>query len=373
MGAPHFQYRELFKTHGVVAFSANFELYGDISERITNLLASITPQIEVYSVDESFLDLGQLELADRTAWARSVRSSILQHVGIPVSVGIAPSKTLAKLANDRAKKLLDLGGVLDLTTQGTETDRYLGQVPVDDIWGVGRKLAPRLRAEGVHSALDARHLSPQRAQQLMGIRGRQLQAELNGTTCFPLARAHKPQIMIMRGRQFGEDTRQFHVIESAVASLAARAAASLRREGRLTRRASVSLRTNRHKPGYQSYSESVQFLTPTADTGLITRRLIDALEDNFRVGFDYHRADVLLEDFVSAEALQTDLLGTVSLVADDKSQRKMRALDAINLRHGRGTVSFAAEGLSRSWQPRRRLNSPRYTSDWRELPEVRPQ
>jgi len=371
MGAPHFQYRELFQQHGVVAFSANFELYGDISERITNLLASITPQIEVYSVDESFLNLGQLDIADYTAWGRGVRASILKHVGVPVSVGVAPSKTLTKLANDRAKKLPALGGVLDLTEQGESTDHYLAQVPVADIWGVGRKLAPRLRAEGVHSALDARHMHPQRAQQLMGIRGRQLAAELNGTTCFPLMQAHKPQAMIMRGRQFGEDTREFYVIESAVASLAARAAASLRREGSLARRASVSLRTNRHKPGYQAHQESVRFVTPTADTGVITRALIDVLDDNFRVGFDYHRADVLLDDFVAASSLQADLLGEVDLAVDDKSQRKMRALDAINRRHGRGTVKFAAEDLDASWQPRRRLSSPRYTSDWRELPEVR--
>jgi DNA polymerase V len=237
-------------------------------------------------------------------------------------------------------------------------------------WGVGRKLAPQLRAEGLHTALDVRHANPQRLGQLMGVRGRQLQAELNGTTCFPLMHTTKPQAMIMRGRQFGEDTREFHVIESAVASLAARAAASLRRDKQLARRATISLRTNRHKPGYQSYRESVQFLTPTADTGLITRRLIDALESSFRAGLDYHRADVLLDDFVAADALQTDLLGGVDLGADDKSQRKMRALDAINLRHGRSAIKFAAETLSHSWQPRRNLNSPRYTSDWGELPEV---
>ncbi len=370
MGAPHFQYRDIFERHGVVAFSANFELYGDISERITNLLASITPRIEVYSVDESFLDLSQLDIADFAAWGRVVRASVLKQVGIPVSIGVAPSKTLTKLANDRAKKLPALGGVLDLSQQGEVVDRYLVQVPVADIWGVGRKLAPRLRAEGLHSALDARRTSPQRLGQIMGVRGRQLQAELNGTACFPLMQAHKPQAMIMRGRQFGEDTREFHVIESAVASLAARAAAALRRDGQLARRATISVRTNRHKPGYQSYQESVQFLTPTADTGVITRSLIDTLEASFRVGLDYHRADVLLDNFVASSGLQTDLLGTVDLSVDDKSQRKMRALDAINLRHGKGALKFAAEDLSRNWQPRRRLSSPRYTSDWGELPEV---
>lgn len=371
MGAPHFKYREFFRQHGVTAFSANFELYGDISERITNLLASITPRIEVYSVDESFLDLGELSIQDYEAWGRTVRSSILKQVGVPVSVGIAGSKTLAKLANDRAKKLPELGGALDLSIPGTRTDTYLAQMPVRDIWGVGWKLAPLLRAEGIHTALDLRLMRPQRAQQLMGIHGRQMQTELNGITCSPLQRAHKPQQMIMRGRQFGEDTRALHVIESAVASLGARAAAALRRERQLTRRAVVILSTNRHRPGYQRVTEEVRFYTPTADTGIITSQLVRMLSATYRAGLDYHKADVLLYDFVPETSLQTDLLGTVDIAADTRSQARMQALDHINLRHGKGTLKYAAETLSASWRPRKQLSSPRYTSAWDDLPEAR--
>jgi len=299
-----------------------------------------------------------------------VRASVFRHVGVPVSIGIAGSKTLAKLAGDRAKKIPDLAGALDLTEQGILTDAYLAQVPVSDIWGVGWKLTPKLKAEGIHTALDMRHMNPRHAQQLMGIHGRQMQAELNGTACSPVQQTHKPQQMITRGRQFGEDTRQFYVIESAIASLSARAAAALRREHQLTRRATIVLRTNRHRPGYQQVSESVRFYTPTADTGTITSQLVRILASTYRSGLDYHRADVLLHDFVSATDLQTDLLGTVDLTADTKSRRKMQALDAINLRHGKGTLKFAAETLSQSWQPRKRLMSPRYTSAWDELPQA---
>ena len=370
MGAPHFKFREFFSRHGVVAFSANFELYGDVSERITNLLASITPRIEVYSVDESFLDLGELNIPDYTSWGHMVRSHVLKHVGVPVSIGIASSKTLAKLASDRSKKLPELSGALDLTEQGTATDHYLAQMPVRDIWGVGWKLAPKLKAEGVHTALDLRHMNPHHAQQLMGIRGRQMVEELNGVTCLPLQLRAKPQQMIMRGRQFGEDTREFYVIESAVASLAARAAAALRREHQLARQAVVALRTNRHRPGYRHLSESVRFYTPTADTGAITAQLMRALTDTFQSGPEYHRADVLLHDFVPETGLQTDLLGTVDLGADDRSHRKMRAVDRLNHRYGKGTLTFAAEHLSQSWQPRKHLMSPRYTSAWNELPEA---
>ena len=370
MGAPHFKFRELFRREGVVAFSANFELYGDISERITNLLASITPAIEVYSVDESFLDLSELALADYQAWGREIRASILKNIGVPVSVGIAPSKTLAKAANDRAKKLPELGGSLDLSRQGATTDRYLAGLPIQDVWGIGRQLAPKLRAEGVHTALDLREMSVHRARQLMGIRGRQMVTELNGTACLLFQRAHKPQQMIMRGRQFGEDTREFYVVESAIASLSARAAAALRREHQLAQGATVVLRTNRHKPGYQRVTQSVRFYTPTADTGTITSQLVRLLAAAYNPRLDYHRADVLLHDLVPGSSLQTDLLGAVDTAADNRSRQKMQAVDAINRKHGKGTVQFAAEHLSQAWQPKRRLMSPRYISAWAELPEV---
>jgi len=370
MGAPLFKWRDIFERHGVVTFSANFELYGDISERITNLLASITPRIEVYSVDESFLDLTELDIADYEAWGRMVRESILKHVGVPVSVGIATSKTLAKAANDRAKKIPELQGSLDLTEPGERTERYLAGLPVQDIWGVGWKLAPKLRAEGVHTALDLRQMNYHHAQQLMGIHGRHMVYELNGTACLPLMKEHKPQQMIMRGRQFGEDVREFYVIESAVASLAARAAAALRRDHQLARGAAVILRTNRHKPGYQQFFEPVRFYTPTSDTSVITSQLVRMLQSSFKSGLEYHKADVLLYDLIAEDQLQIDLLGTVDLQVDERSRRKMRALDAINQRHGRGSLKFAAENLSQLWQPRKRLSSPRYTSTWQELPEV---
>lgn len=371
MAAAHFKFREFFAQHGVVALSANFELYGDVSERITNTLASITPHIEVYSVDESFLDLSELAIASYSSWGSMVRANILKNIGVPVSIGIAGSKTLAKLASDRSKKIPELGGVLDLSQPGQRTDTYLSQVPVADVWGVGRKLTPRLKAEGIHSALDLRLMNPRQAQQLIGIHGRQMQTELNGTSCLPLSREHKPQQMIMRGRQFGEDTRDFSVIESAIASLSARAAAALRREHQLARRADLVLRTNYHRPGYQQIRETVRFYTPTADTGTITSQLVRLLASNYH-SLDYHRADVLLYDLIPETGLQTDLLGTVSLQDNQKSHSKMKALDAINLRHGKGTVKFAAENLSQAWQPRKNLMSPRYTSAWDELPQVRP-
>lgn len=370
MGAPAFKFRDVFKRQGVVAFSANFELYGDISERLTNLLSSISPHIEVYSVDESFLDVGSLDIADYQAWGQVIRTMVLEHIGIPVSFGIAPTKTLAKLAADRAKKLPGLKGVLDLTKPGSGIGVYLAQVPVRDVWGVGRKLAPQLQAEGIHTALDLCRLRPRRAQQLMGIHGRQLVYELNGTSCLPLQNVQKAQQMITRGRMFGEDTRQFAVVEAAVASLAARAAAALRCDHQLAQRAAVILRTNRHKPGYQQLSQHIRLYTPTADTGTLCSQLVRMLALTFNHQVPYHKADVVLYDLVPEASLQADLFGLVDVAASSRSQRRMQAVDHINQQHGKNTLRFAAEGLSQAWQPRKRLGSPRYTSAWTDLPEV---
>lgn len=403
MGAPLFKWRAVWKQHRVVTFSANFELYGDISERIVNLLTSITPNIEVYSVDESFLDLTQLDIANYETWGRDVRASIFKHIGVPVSVGIAPSKTLCKLSNHWAKKHPETGGSLfvspNLDTPSVISTEAAGEVeksskktgrslrfgrddggymkvlsgtPVQDLWGVGWRLTPKLKAEGIHNALDLARMNPKHAQQLMGIHGRQMVYELNGTTCLPLQHDHKPQQMVMRGRQFGEDTREFYVVESAIASLTARAAAHLRREKLLARQAVVILQTNRLKPGYQRVTETVRLYTPTADTGTLCSQLVRMLQTVYNPHLDYHKADVLLYDFVPETGLQTDLLGAVNIPASERSSQRMQALDAINRKHGKGTMRYAAENLSQRWQPRKRMSSPRYTSAWNDLPEVKP-
>jgi DNA polymerase V len=369
MAAPAFKYRQLFKDKGVVQFSANFDLYGDISERIIRLLTRVTPKIEVYSVDESFLDLSELGIADYERWGREVRHRVWKEIGVPVSIGIAPTKTLAKIATERGKKDPKLNGVLNLMdVPGQLAERQLACVPVGDVWGVGRRLAPRLKAEGVHTALGLKELPVRRAQQLMGIHGRQTVTELNGVSCYPLEQAHKVRKSVMHGRLFGEDTNDFAVVEAAVASLTARAAYRLRRDGLLARSAVLHLATNRHKPGFARTHYPVYFTTPTAETGTITASLAAGLQEVFNPHAFYHRADVLLFDLLPAGSLQTDLLGLVDVAGSEAAAARMQALDSINNRYGKGKLHYAAEDLSRRWQPKYRLRSPRYTSNWDELP-----
>lgn len=371
MGAPFFKWRPFFRQYGVVHFSGNFELYGDISQRITRLLTAVTPRTEVYSVDESFLDLSELSIGDYWQWGRTLRQRLLREVGIPVSLGIAPTKTLAKLAAEQAKHDPDSGGVLDLAGSGpAERELRMLKTPINEVWGVGRRLTPRLRAEGVYNALDLSRLAPRLAQQLMGIHGRQMVAELNGVRCFPLEPFGRIRQTIMHGRQFGEDTGDMLVIEAAIASLTARAAYRLRAEGLLARRAAVRLSTNRHKPGYQHLGRTLRFATPTADAGLITAQLLAALRPAHSSRAPFHRADVLLFDLVSERYLQTDLLGTLDLTQAAADRSRLQALDAINARYGKRAIYYAAEDLSAAWAPKRGHRSPRYTTAWEDLPVV---
>lgn len=372
MAAPAFKYRHIFRQEGIVQFSANFELYGDISERITRLLTGITPRTEVYSVDESFLDLSRLEITDYIRWGRAVRQRLLREVGIPVSMGIAPTKTLAKLASEHAKTTTSLEGVLNLIdVSAGNRNAYLLHTPIKDIWGIGWRLAPKLRAEGVYNALDLAELAPRRAGQLMGVHGSQLVAELNGTVCHPLEAFGRIRQTVMKGRMFGEDTNRFEVIESAIASLTARATFALRREGLMARSASLSLSTDRHKPGYRRQQHTIRFAAPTADTGHITAELVAAAQAGFRTGVRYHRANVLLYDLTGEQKFQPDLFGAVDPTDIETGRTRLEALDALNSRYGARTVHYAAEDLSHAWQPRQQLRSPRYTTNWSELPAVR--
>ncbi|MDB5164004.1 MAG: Y-family polymerase [Candidatus Saccharibacteria bacterium] len=369
MGAPAFKYRQLFKDHGVVQFSANFELYGDISKRIIQLLSAITPRIEVYSVDESFLDLSALLIQNYEAWGRWVVERISREIGIPVSIGIAPTKTLAKLASDRAKKDPRLAGVLNLASRDKEfVYSYAEATAIEDVWGVGRRLAPRLRGEGIATAAQLADMRPQHARQLMGIRGEQLVRELAGEGCFGLELEHKLQKSIARTRTFGEDTNDPAVLQAAIANFAVQAAFRLRREGLLTRRASLFITTSRHKPGYKQWHRELRFDVPTADSGLLISKLVEALQGLYEPQQLYHRAGVWLHDFYPEVAVQTDLFGQLSPAAHDLSRLRMQTIDNINHRYGKRRIHYAAEDLGNKWEPKHRLRSPRYVSAWQELP-----
>lgn len=374
MGAPAFKYRELFKSHGVISFSANFELYSDISRRIVDLLKSIAPHTEVYSVDESFIDLSNLPIHDYELWSQALRQRIFLEIGIPVSIGIAPTKTLAKLATQTAKNAIPLKGTLSLIGMSEEDRKVLlSRTAVEDIWGVGRRLAPKLKAEGIATALDLSRLGRGLARQLMGLSGLQTVSELNGIDCHPLdsLTLNQPHKSVLRSRTLGEDTNQLGVLEASIATLTTSAAFQIRQEEQLSSRAALFLSTSRFKPGFRTWYEEVSFGMPTNDSGHIIKVLTNQLQSIYSSTQSYHRVGVVLYDFKPARFLQTDLLGLVQPSTHSASVAKMRAIDDINSRFGKGSVYFAAEDLSNSWRPRQNSRSPRYTTKWAELPTAK--
>jgi DNA polymerase V len=205
----------------------------------------------------------------------------------------------------------------------------------------------------------------------MGIHGRQMVAELNGTSCIPLSLEHQAQKSIARTRTFGEDTNDLNALEAAIATFAATAAFRLRRDQQLTRRAGLFLMTNKHKPGFRSWSREIHFETPTADSGLLITELIKTLGELYNPAMSYHRAGVWLHDFLPDDLFQLDLLGYSDVKHYDKSQARMATIDEINHRFGKRKVHYAAEDLAVKWQPIRKLRSPRYVSSWEELPKIR--
>lgn len=371
MGAPAFKYAQLFRQHGVVQFSANFELYADLSKRVARLLTSYSPQIEVYSIDESFLDISQLEIEDYGAWGRQICRQIQRQIGLPVSIGIAPTKTLAKLASEQAKHNPLWRGACDMygLSAAGQAD-LLKDTPVQSVWGIGRQLGKKLRAEGIFDALALSKISDALSRQLTGsINGSQVTAELNGISCHPIKLQHARQKSIMRGRTFGEDTGDYEVIEAAIASLSARAAHCLRQEAGLAKSAGLLIENNRHKPGYRRWWLPISFDMPTADSGEIINQLAKVFRQAYRPGQAYHRANVILFDIVGSNQLQTDLLGLVDPAKAETNKNRMLAVDAINGRYGKNQIHYASENLSSSWQPKRQLRSPLYLSRWDELPE----
>lgn len=372
MAAAAFKYKDLFKQHGVIQFSANFELYGDLSRRITEILTSITPRIEVYSIDELFLDISQLDIKNYTEWALQLRETLGAWVGVPVSIGVAQTKTLAKLAAERAKKDLSLRGALSLR-DSVSRERYLQQTPVEDIWGIGRKLGPRLRTIGIATALDVARLSPSQGRAVLGsINGERLIRELGGQSCYPMEQVHTDQKMISASRTFGHDTNQLSTVESALASFVARASQRLRASQRTATRLSIFVSTDRHKPVFRTWRKEIILNQPTADTGTLISLSTELFAAIYEKGVIYHRAGVLLNGFVSNSELQTDLLGHRDVSIFDRSRERMNAVDKLHARYGHSAMYYATEKLSPQWQPRVNIRSPRYTTSWEDLPVVKP-
>lgn len=360
MGEPYFQCRDTLQRHGIVAFSSNYALYGDMSERVMSLIESMVPAAEVYSIDECFADLTGVQ-GSLTEFGRQVRAKVLKCTGIPVGVGIAPTKTLAKLANHTAKRLqAQTGGVVDICDP-FKRDWVLRNTEVKEVWGIGRRMTAHLEAMGIRTAMDLTKADPWTLRQKFSVVVEKTARELAGTPCLELEEAVPPKQEICCSRMFGKRLTELAPIKQAVASYAGRAAEKLRAQGSVCKRMRVSIRTGMFNPDEAKYAKGVlvELPYPTNDTLLLTRAATEAVEQVYRPGYRYSKAEVLLMDLRQPGEFTDDLFAVTQPVACD---RLMSVLDEINGKYGRGTMRSASVPRTPDWGMRREMMSRSYTT-----------
>jgi DNA polymerase V len=365
MGEPEFQARTRLKRHNVAVFSSNYALYGDMSARVMATLSSFTPRMEVYSIDEAFLDLTGIQ-EDMQRHAMRIRETVRKRVGIPVSIGIGPTKTLAKAANKLAKKRPD--GVMDLTRAG-EREKILAGLDVEGVWGIGHGHAKRLKARGVMTALDFMGLPREWVLKRMTVVGLHTWLELHGVPCVAMDTAPASKKTIVSSRSFGRPITTYEEMEQAMTRHASRAAEKLRGQGGQAACVLVFIQTNNFIEGEPQYwaSESQALNPSTSHTPTIVRRGCEILGRIFRTGFRYKKVGVMLSGIESEASAQLSLLPTPG----ERGKRLMNALDRVNAKWGGETLFVAAVGTERAWSMRQNFRSPRYTTVWGEIPAVR--
>ena len=374
MGVPVHHIKPEIRQFGIQVFSSNYTLYGDMSRRVMTTLESLAPKVDVYSIDEAFLDLTGIDrVVSYEEFGREVKNTVYQNIGLPVCVGMAPTRTLAKLANYAAKKYPATEGVVDLTNPRRQR-RLMARIPVDEVWGVGRKLSAKLQAMGIVTALQLAdtHLSTLRKQ--FSVVLERTAQELNGIPCLAWEDVPTSKKQIMCSRSFGQPLRKLTDLEEAVAHFATRATEKLRGGRQYAGELMVFLRTNPFRTTIPQYSRSagVKLIQPSQDSRVIVQQALNLLRPMYRDGFDYAKAGVMLGDLVQEGGIQEDLFASSPEPAPDaaRSERLMAVMDAIN-RKSRATVYMAREAGPAAYAMRRRHLSPAYTTRWDDLPKVR--
>ncbi len=347
MGVPVHKIQEQIQQHGVQVFSSNYALYGDISNRVMQTLEALAPAVEVYSIDEAFLDLtGVANAVDLTEFGLQVRATIQQHIGMTVCVGIAPSKTLAKLANHAAKQYSATRGVVDLTDP-VRQKKLLSLMPVNEVWGVGRKLSERLNAMGITTALALAEQNPKDIRQKFSVVLERTVRELNGESCLALEDITPTKQQILCSRSFGQRVTRYTDMQEAISSYVARAAEKLRHEKQQCRLISVYVRTGLFNPNEPRYSNSASLRLdyPSDDTRVLLQAAGRLLQAIWKDGYRYAKAGITLSDFYDRGVMQPVLF--TQQVISPNSARLMQVVDRINQQQ-RGKVFFASQGTGKA-------------------------
>ena len=369
MGVPVFQISSLIKTHKVQVFSSNYALYGDMSQRIMNTLSRFTPDIELYSIDEAFLDLSQFKQYDLNDYGHKICSTIKQWTGIPVSIGIAGTKTLAKVANKISKKSVKAAGVLNLTTSHHQ-NRALEITDVGDVWGIGRSYSKFLNNYGIHNALQLRDADDNFIKKKMGITGVRLLQELRGVSCYALEQFPPSKKGITVSRTFKSSIRSLDELKEAIAAYVSIGAEKLRKEHSVAGVMMVFLMTNCFKKeNYYVNIKTARLPVATSDTSELIHYAHEALEGIYKKEYLYKKAGVMFKHLNSENQIQADLFNYKDF---KRSKKLMQTLDNINKKMESDILKYAATGLSNNqkWKTVFKRRSPSYTTNWDQLLKV---
>lgn len=362
MGAPYFKNRELFQQHGIIHCSSNYALYGDMSRRVMHTLGEYTPDLQVYSIDEAFLLLDPQNLPEISL---KIQSGVLQRTGIPVSVGVGRTKTLAKIANRLAKK----GKGIHIL-EANQEEAMLSQFPVEDIWGIGRQLSDFLHRNGIRTAWEFKECEDDWIKKHMTVVGLRTAWELRGISCLELEELPPAKKAIMSSRSFGRPVTDPVEMAEAVSAYTARAAEKIRNQDSLASYIEVFVQTDRFKEDHYSNSMQMVLPQPTNYTPILIQYAKWGLEKILYKGYRYKKAGIMLGGLVPAGNYQPDLF-----VADSKLQEKqkriMQLMDQTNQAHGRKILRFASEGIEQPWQMKREKCSPCFTTRWGDILKIK--
>lgn len=374
MATPWFQMKDLAKQHGIQAYSSNYTLYGDMSSRVVEVLRRFTPNLEVYSIDESFLQIETVlkQYADPTSLGQIIKQDVKDTTGLPVCVGIGTSKTLAKLANHLAKKHPQFAGVCDISSMPKEAlYQWMAETAVGEIWGIGGKTAKKLKELKINSVFDLAQISPQAMRQQFGVVIERICYELRGVSCLQLEEVAPAKQQIISSRSFGKPVTSMEELAESVATHAARGAEKLRSQKSVTGALTIFVQTNPHKPFEPQHHQSITVVLsdPSDNTLTLTSAALKGLKQIYKTGFKYKKAGVILNLLADKPTMQQSLFDDIEVKG--KSAGLMKAMDSINSRFGNAAIKTAASGTKQDWQMRSGNRSPNYTTQWDELPVAR--
>ena len=367
MGAPFHIYRDFINAHKVKVYSSNYPLYGDMSNRVMTSLFEFNSNLEVYSIDEAFLKFNQTTRADIGYDILKIKESIFKWTGIPVSIGLGPTKTLAKIANTLAKKN-NHHGIFDLSSE-VKQEEVLKSINIENIWGISKRWGSKLRMIGIGNALQLRDSSPRRIRQYLGVVVERIVYELQGVTCLDINEI-LPKKNIMCSRSFGNVISDKSSIKKFIAEYTIRACEKMRGQSTRTQSIYIFLQTNKFNKGKQYNKGIVIGLnTPCSDTAQIIKLSTTAVDMIYRSGYLYQKAGIMLLDLIPENINQYDFFENTNYTSSDN---RMQVIDSLNKKFGAGTIANGSIRLKNNekWTSKKFYLSPRYTTQWDELPHV---